>query len=113
MPRRSDSAPPRRSAPKPVPSFYASVLDEAELASAREVEGVDDELAILRMKFKALVDERPEDFELMLKGAQMIVRAAGARYRMSAKSKRDFGETLAALIESTGVALFPEEALDA
>ncbi len=109
MPRRSASARTRDSAPKPVSSFYASVLDEAELASALEVEGVDDELAILRMKFKALVDERPEDFELMLKGAQMIVRAAGARYRMSAKSKEDLAHTLAALVEGTGAALFPEE----
>ncbi|MBI5285094.1 MAG: hypothetical protein HY874_08385 [Chloroflexi bacterium] len=113
MPRRSDSARTRDGAPPPVSSFYASVLDEAELAAAFEVEGVDDELAILRMRLKALLDERPEEFELMLKGVQMILRAAGARYRMSAKSKQDLGHTLAALVEGTGAALFPEEAIDA
>ena len=105
---------PRRAAePKePEGKFYASVLDEAELLAALQLEGVDEELAILRMRLKRLIKERPEDYELMLKSAQMIVRAAGARYRMSAKSKDELGSAIAAIVDGVGVQLFPEEAFD-
>jgi len=92
-----------------VPNFYRSVLDEAELMAALEVEGVDDELAALRVQLKAMLQERPEDFELMLKGVQMIVRAAGTRYRIGAKSKEDLGAALAAVVAGVGVQLFAEE----
>lgn len=105
---------PRRAAEpeKPAAKFYASVLDQAELLAALELEGVDEELAILRMRLKRLIKERPEDYELMLKSAQMIVRAAGTRYRISAKSREELGSAVAAVIDGVGVQLFPEEALD-
>jgi hypothetical protein len=97
---------------KPLANFYVSVLDEAELMAALEVEGVDDELAALRVQLKALLRERPEDFELMLKGVQTIVRAAGTRYRISAKSKDDLAEAMAAVVSGVGVQLFPGEDFD-
>ena len=105
---------PRRPAePKqPAGKFYASVLDEAELLAALQLEGIDEELAILRMRLKRLLEERPEDYELMLKSAQMIVRAAGTRYRIGAKSKDELASAMAAIIDGVGVQLFPEEAFD-
>lgn len=97
---------------KPVPSFYRSVLDEAELMSALEVEGIDQELAVLRLRLKTLLDKQPRDYELMLKGVQSIVRAAGTRYRISAKSKDDLAAALGALVDGVGIQLFPDEASD-
>jgi hypothetical protein len=105
---------PRRAAEpkKPARPFYAAVLDEAELLAALELDGVDEELAILRMRLKQQIKERPEDYELMLKGAQMIVRAAATRYRIGAKSRDELGSAVAAVIDGVGVQLFPEEAFD-
>ena len=95
--------------PRSRENFYASVLDEADLIEAAKVEGVDDELAALRVRLKNMLKERPEDYELMLKGAQLIVRAAGARYRMSAQSKDELGSAIAGVIRGVGVQLFPED----
>ncbi len=102
---------PRRNADhRKVPTnFYASVLDEAELMAALEVEGVDEELAALRVHLRALLKERPDDFELMLKGMQMIVRAAGTRYRIGAKSKDDLMDAVVDVVRGVGVQLFPGE----
>jgi len=92
--------------------FYASVFDAADLVAASKLEGVDDELAALRVTLRDIVKEQRENYELMLKCAALVVRAAGARYRMSAKSKDELASAMAAVIEGVGVQLMPEEAVD-
>jgi hypothetical protein len=96
----------------PRPNYYAPVSDEQALAEAARVEGVDDELAELRVRLRSLIRNQPESFELILKGMAMIVRAAGARYRMSAKSKEELADAIGGVIHGVGVQLFPEEELD-
>ncbi len=93
-------------------NFYGPVSDPEALAEAAQVEGVDDELAELRVRLRELIDERPVNYELMLKSVGMIVRAAGARYRMSAQSKEELASAMAAVIQGVGVQLFPEEGGD-
>jgi hypothetical protein len=94
-------------------NFYASVLDRAERAEigdAAAVEGLDDEVALLRVRLRRALAERPEDYALMLKGIALLVRAVAARYRLSPASRRDLSDSLAATIEQIGAALFPEDA---
>ncbi len=90
-------------------NFYGRVSDAQALAEAAQVEGVDDELAELRVRLRELIGQQPENFELIAKGVGMIVRAAGARYRMSAKSKEELASAIGAVIEGVGVQLMPEE----
>jgi len=91
----------------PAANFYERTTDEATaLAEAREVEGVDDELALLRKQLRTHVRKHPEDFELMLKGAALIVRAAHARYRMSPRKAADLGESMTAALAQLGDSLF-------
>jgi hypothetical protein len=97
---------------RPVPQFYSSVIDPAELTRALEIEGIDEELAVLRIQLTKLIKERPQDLPLLLKGAELIVRTASARYRMSPKSKEDFAQTLGdTLMHFTGEFL-PERFAD-
>ena len=45
--------------------FYSRVLDESEqldLALAPDVEGIDDEIALLRVKIKSVLENDPERF---------------------------------------------------
>ncbi len=100
---------PRPNGPPARPNFFASVSDPKALAEAALVEGVDDELAELRVRLRELIGERPEEFELILKGMALIVRAVGVRYRMSAQSKDELGSAMAAVVAGVGVQLFPEE----
>lgn len=97
-------------------NFYAGVLDRAERArldDAASIEGLDDEVALLRVRLRRALEERPEDYALMLKGIALLVRAVAARYRLSPKSRRDLADSLAATIEHLGAALFPDTAGEA
>lgn len=94
---------------EPRENFYAPVSDKKALAEAALVEGVGDELAELRVRLRTLIGDQPEEFELILKWMAVIVRAAGARYRMSAKSKDDLGSAVAAVVAGVGVQFWPEE----
>jgi hypothetical protein len=92
-------------------NFYAAVLDRAERArldEAAAIDGLDDEVALLRVRLRRAIEERPDDYALMLRGVSLLVRAVAARYRLSPKSRRDLSESLAATIEQLGAALFPE-----
>ncbi len=86
--------------------FYGSVLDEAELISAMAREGIDDEVAALRVRLRRFMKEHPEDVELMLKGMSVLIRAASVRYRMSAQSKSELAESLAAVMSQMGRSCF-------
>ncbi|MDT7944210.1 MAG: hypothetical protein RQ985_06675 [Dehalococcoidia bacterium] len=86
-------------------SFYAEALTEAErleLARAQEVEGLDEEIAVLRVRLKRALQEHPQDLALIAKGVDMLVKAVAARYKLSPKARRDLADNLANLIESMG-----------
>lgn len=93
-------------------NFYGRALDRAErldLAEAERVEGLDDEIALLRVRLKRAVEKHPEDVQLLVKGLDMLVRAVGARYRLSPKSRKDLAENLAAALNSLGDQLLPPQ----
>ena len=108
----ADSSPRRRSrARRPSPrNFYRQALTEAEqveLSQAQEVEGLDDEIALLRVRLKRGVMERPQDLPLLVRGLDLLVKAVAARYRLSPKARRDLADNLAATLNSLGDQLLP------
>jgi hypothetical protein len=91
-------------------NFYRQALGQAErldLEQAQEIEGLDDEIALMRVRLKRAVEEHPEDVQLVVKGLDILVRAVGARYRLSPKSRKDLAENLAAALNSLGDQLLP------
>ncbi len=109
---------PRRSAGRR-PSgkqFYASVLEAAErtaLEAARELDGLDEEIALLRVKLQTALAERPEDHELLMKGVNLLVRAVATRYRISGPAQEDLYQSIVGVLKGVGAALLPEEGSDA
>ena len=93
-------------------NFYRQSLDRAErldLEQAQEIEGLDDEIALMRVRLKRAVEQHPEDVQLLVKGLDILVRAVGTRYRLSPKSRKDLAENLAAALNSLGDQLLPPE----
>ena len=93
-------------------NFYRKSLDRAErldLEQAQEIEGLDDEIALMRVRLKRAVEQHPEDVQLLVKGLDILVRAVGARYRLSPKSRKDLAENLAAALNSLGDQLLPAQ----
>ncbi|MFQ5874693.1 MAG: hypothetical protein ACE5JL_12980 [Dehalococcoidia bacterium] len=89
-------------------SFYASAITEAErlrLPDALEIEGLDHEIALLRVRLGRLAEEQPENTTLLFKGIELLVKAVAARYRLSKKSKDDLSEAIEGVLTSIGGAL--------
>jgi len=102
-------AKPRRPSPR---NFYRGALGEAErldLAQAQDVEGLDDEIALLRVLLRKAIGERPEDTQLLVKGVDLLVKAVAVRYRLSPKARKDLADNLSATLNSLGDQLLPPE----
>ena len=113
--RKSDS--PRRAQRRDelAQDFYGSALDAAEqieLEAASDVEGLDREIALLRMKLREAVSERPEDLELMLRGMTTLVNAVSARFRLSKRAEEELSESIAGVVRGVGGLLSPESFAD-
>ncbi len=88
--------------------FYGRALDEAEklaLEEAGTVEGLDEEIAILRLKLRQLIENEPEKFELHLKGAATIARLIGIRYNISKEQRKSLKEAISRVITEIAVPL--------
>ena len=92
--------------------FYEEVLSRAErmrLSRARQVEGLDEEIALLRVRLSRLVQEHPEKLELLLKGINLLVRAVSIKYKLSPQSERDLSQSIANVLRGIGTFVLPEE----
>lgn len=90
----------------PVRGFYDTVVEnEALLEKARQMEGLDEEIAVLRLYLRTAIDEQPENASLILKTMGLLVRAIAAKYRTSEKAKEQLSEAIAAVLEEIGVVL--------
>src|SRR3972149_5626254 len=95
----------------PARSFYDSALTEAErhqLAQAQEVEGLDEEIALLRLRLSQLAAEKPENLELLVKGMGMLVKAVATKFRLSKKAEADLYQSVLGVLRGIGATLWPE-----
>ena len=102
MARRRDPA------PADLADFYDEALTEAEqlrLPRARQVRGLDDEIALLRLRLLSQAKEPPDRFELLLKGVALLVRAVATRYRLSPGAQQDLERSIAGVLEGVGRSL--------
>jgi hypothetical protein len=88
--------------------FYSQALDEAEkleLEEARSIDGIDEEIAILRLKLRELIVAAPERFDLHLKLATTIARLVTTRYNISKEQKKSLKEAITKVLTEIAVPL--------
>ena len=88
--------------------FYAKVLDEAEqmdFETAGGVDGIDDEIALLRVKIKSIVEKDPENIKLIMAATNMLAKLVKTRYSMNKKQEKNLGEAIKNIIQDIGVPL--------
>jgi hypothetical protein len=103
----------KRGAPKgnqtaPKHGFYSKVLDEAEQLDfelASGVEGFDDEIALLRVKIKSLLEEKPEDIDRILKATNTLVRLVKAKYNITGEQKQGLKEAIGNVLRDIAIPL--------
>jgi hypothetical protein len=86
----------RRGAPR-THGFYSKILDEKERLDykhAVEVEGLDAEIALLRVKIKTQVENYPENIKLITQATNALVRMVIAKYNISKDDKPGIKEAV-------------------
>ena len=103
----------RRRSPKPAPDdakagFYARALTVAEqldMEDACRVEGIDDEIALLRVRLRRLAEEAPERIDLQLDLANAIARLVKTHYQISSEQKKSLKAAITRVLEEVAVPL--------
>lgn len=88
--------------------FYSRALNEAEqveLEEASRVEGIDEEIALLRLKLRELLKEQPERRDLHFQAANVIARLVRIRYQMSKEQKKSLKEAIQKVLTEVAVPL--------
>ncbi len=93
-------------------AFYSDCVTEAErplLEAALTLEGLEEEIALLRVRLRKAAKEHPEDLRLLTHGIQSLVRAVAAQYRLSPKARKDLANNLSAVLNSLGDQILPAD----
>lgn len=91
--------------------FYDDVLSEANrarLEGARELEGIDEEIALLRFRLRDLMAEDPRNAQLFYKGIDTLMKAVSTRYKLSPQSTDDLNDSIMGVLNGIGRELWPE-----
>ncbi|MDO8715825.1 MAG: hypothetical protein Q7J73_03335 [Dehalococcoidales bacterium] len=71
--------------------FYSKVLDEVEQADfeeAREVDGIDEEIALLRVKIKSMVEYDPQNIHLIMQAIDSIRKLVRTKFSIGKNDKK-------------------------
>jgi hypothetical protein len=88
--------------------FYSRVLDEAEKLDfelATGVEGIDDEIALLRVKIKSLIAHDPDNIRLIMQATNTLARLVRTRYNISKKDKKGLKEAIGNVLRDIALPL--------
>jgi len=88
--------------------FYSRALDEAEeldFELARGVEGIDDEIALLRVKIKSLLENDPENVKLIMDATGALARLVMTRYKISSAQKKALSSAIGSVLQGLAIPL--------
>ncbi len=88
--------------------FYSKVLDEAERLDfelATGVEGIDDEIALLRVKIKSLLERDPENIKLIMRATNALERLVRTRYSISQEDRKGLKEAIGNVLRDVALPL--------
>ena len=79
------------------PNLYSKVLDEAEQIDfelAAGVNGIDDEITLLRVKIKSILASDPENVKLIMQATNALARLVKTRYNITKEQKKGLKEAI-------------------
>jgi hypothetical protein len=88
--------------------FYSKVRDEAERLDfqlATGVEGIDDEIALLRVKIKSLIERDPENIRLIVQAISALERLVRTKYHVSKDDKKGLKEAIGNVLKDIALPL--------
>ena len=88
--------------------FYSKVLDEAEQLDfelAAGVEGIDDEIALLRVKIKSILEKDPENIRLIMQATNTLAGLVKTSYNMTKEQKKGLKEAIGNVLRDIALPL--------
>ena len=88
--------------------FYSRVLDEAEQLDfelASGVEGIDDEIALLRVKVKSLIAHDPDNIKLIMQATNTLAGLVKTRYNITKEQKKGLKEAIGNVLRDIALPL--------
>jgi hypothetical protein len=84
---------------RPTPrGFYVEAMSAAEhlaLAEAMQVDGLDQEIALLRLRLRSVAKSREDkDLPLMFKGIELLAKVVATRYGLGKTGREEIQEAL-------------------
>ena len=93
-------------------NFYKESLNETEQLELKKAAGVEDlgeEIEVLRVRLKTALSKDENDFVLIVRGVDTLVKAVAAQYRLSPRAKKDLSDNFAAVFNSLGDHILPAD----
>jgi hypothetical protein len=88
--------------------FYSKVLDEAEqfdFEVASDVSGIDDEIALLRVKIKSVLEKDPENVKLIMQATNTLAGLVKTRYKITREQKQGLREAIGNVLRDVALPL--------
>ena len=88
--------------------FYSKVLDDAEQLDfelATGVEGMDDEIALLRVKIKSILENDPENIRLIMQATNTLAGLVKTRYNIAKEQKKGLKEAIGNVLRDVALPL--------
>ncbi len=88
--------------------FYSKVLNEAEqldLELVSGVEGIDDEIALLRVKIKSILEKDPENIRLLAAATNALARLVKTKYNITKEQKKGLKEAIGNVLRDVALPL--------
>ena len=88
--------------------FYSRVLDERERRDfelAAAVDGVDEEIALLRVKIKSVLLHDPDNIKLIMRATGTLERLIRTRYNLSKDQKPGLREAIGNVLRDVALPL--------
>jgi hypothetical protein len=88
--------------------FYSKVLDEAEqfdFELATDVNGIDDEIALLRVKIKSVLEKDPENIKLIMQATNTLAGLVKTRYKISREQRKGLKEAISNVLRDVALPL--------
>jgi hypothetical protein len=88
--------------------FYSRVLDEAEQLDfelATGVDGIDDEIALLRVKVKSILEKDPDNVKLIMQATNTLAGLVKTRYNITKEQKKGLKEAIGNVLKDIALPL--------
>ncbi|OGO30062.1 MAG: hypothetical protein A2Z29_06530 [Chloroflexi bacterium RBG_16_56_11] len=88
--------------------FYSKVLDEAgklDFEVASDFDGIDDEITLLRVKIKSLLEKDPENIKLIAQATNALANLVMMRYKITAEQRKGLKEAISNVLRDVALPL--------